>query len=152
MEHTTQKKKMRVFLFVIQLFLSPMLFERRLKYLCSLCDEFTRLCGVSCFVFESSRRSSLSSSSFVSIGSGERQQSSRLRGFVEDRNERIQRGKRPRLPIKTDIVFFSLSLSFLSLFLSRSTTKRITKRGENVVRERGFRRGVRGGHDPDGWF
>jgi hypothetical protein len=36
---------------VIRLFLSPM-FERRLKYLCSLCDEFTRLCGVSCFVFE----------------------------------------------------------------------------------------------------
>ena len=97
-------------LFVIQLFLSPM-FERRLKYLCSLCDEFTRLCGVSCFVFELSWRSSLSSSSFVSIGSGERQQSGRLRGgFVEDRNERIQRGKRPRLLIKTDIVFFSLSL------------------------------------------
>lgn len=153
MEHTTQKKEMRVFLFVIQLFLSPMLFERRLKYLCSLCDEFTRLCGISCFVFESSRRSSLSSSSFVSIGSGERQQSGRLRGgFVEDRNERIQWGKRPRLLINTDVVFFSLSLSLNSLFLSRSTTKRITKRGENVVRERGFRRGVRGGHDPDGWF
>ena len=133
------------------------MFERRLKYLCSLCDEFTRLCGVSCFVFELSWRSSLPSSSFVSIGSGEKQQSGRLRGgFVEDRNERIQWGKRPRLLINTDIVFFSLSLSLSlslnSLFLSRSTTKRITKRGENFVRERGFRRGVRGGHDPDGWF
>ena len=115
MERATQKKEM----FVIQLFLSPMVFERRLKYLRSLCDEFTRLCGISCFVFESSRRSSLSSSSFVSIGSGERQQSGRLRGgFVEDRNERIQRGKRPRLPIKTDIVFFSLSLFKLSFSFS----------------------------------
>lgn len=131
MEHTTQKKEMRVFLFVIQLFLSPMLFERRLKYLCSLCDEFTRLCGVSCFVFESSRRSSLSSSSFVSIGSGERQQSGRLRGgFVEDRNERIQWGKRPRLLIKTDIVFFSLSLSLNSLFLSRLLKKDYKTRGK----------------------
>lgn len=69
-----------------------------------------------------------------------------------DRIERIQCGKRPRLLINTDVVFFSLSLSLNSLFLSRSTTKRITKRGENFVRERGFRRGVRGGHDPDGWF
>lgn len=93
--------------------------ERRLKYLCSLCDEFTRLCGVSCFVFELSWRSSLSSSSFVSIGSGERQQSGRLRGgFVEDRNERIQWGKRPKLLIKTDIVFFSLSLFKLSFSFS----------------------------------
>lgn len=66
------------FVCVIQLFLSPMFFVREtIKiYLCSLCEhEFTRLCGVSCFVFEFSRRSSLSSSSFVSIGSGERQQS-----------------------------------------------------------------------------
>ena len=130
MEHTTQKKEMRVFLFVIQLFLSPMLFERRLKYLCSLCDEFTRLCGISCFVFESSRRSSLSSSSFVSIGSGERQQSSRLRGFVEDRNERIQWGKRPRLPINTDIVFFSLSLFSLSFSFSLNDEKDYKTRGK----------------------
>ena len=116
--HDTEERDESL-LFVIQLFLSPMVFERRLKYLRSLCDEFTRLCGVSCFVFESSRRSSLSSSSFVSIGSGERQQSGRLRGgFVEDRNERIQRGKRPRLPIKTDIVFFSLSLFKLSFSFS----------------------------------
>jgi len=107
------RKKRELFLFgdVIRLFLSPMMFfERRLKYLCSLCDEFTRLCGVTCFVFELSWRSSLPSSSFVSIGSGEKQQSGRLRGVVEDRNERIQWGKRPRLLINTDIVFFSLSL------------------------------------------
>ena len=65
------------------------------------------------------RRSSLSSSSFVSIGSGERQQSGRPRGgFVEDRNERIQRGKRTRLLRKTDIVFFSLSLFKLSFSFS----------------------------------
>ena len=69
------------------------------------------------------RRSSLSSSSFVSIGSGERQQSGRPRGgFVEDRNERIQRGKRPRLLRKTDIVFFSLSLSLFKLSFSFSLT------------------------------
>lgn len=56
----------------------------------------------------------------VSIGSGERQQSGRPRGgFVEDRNyERIQRGKRPRLLRKTDIVFFSLSLFKLSFSFS----------------------------------
>lgn len=48
-----EERERELFLFgdVIRLFLSPM-FERRLKYLCSLCDEFTRLCGVSCFVFE----------------------------------------------------------------------------------------------------
>ena len=57
------------FVCVIQLFLSPMFFVREtIKiYLCSLCEhEFTRLCGVSCFVFEFSRRSSLSSSSLLS--------------------------------------------------------------------------------------
>ena len=59
----------------------------------------------------------------VSIGSGERQQTGRPRGgFVEDRNERIQRGKRPRLLRKTDIVFFSLSLSLFKLSFSFSLT------------------------------
>ena len=125
--HETREKEMRAsFVCVIQLFLSPMFFVREtIKiYLCSLiCDEFTRLCGITRFVFEFSRRSSLSSSSFVSIGSGERQQSGRPRGgFVEDRNERIQRGKRPRLLRKTDIVFFSLSLSLFKLSFSFSLT------------------------------
>ena len=108
------RKKRELFLFgdVIRLFLSPMMFfERRLKYLCSLCDEFTRgFVGLPVSFLSHRRRSSLSSSSFVSIGSGEKQQSGRLRGVVEDRNERIQWGKRPRLLINTDIVFFSLSL------------------------------------------
>ena len=58
MEHTreTREKETRAsFVCVIQLFLSPMFFVREtIKiYLCSLiCDEFTRLCGVTRFVFE----------------------------------------------------------------------------------------------------
>ena len=54
--HETREKEMRAsFVCVIQLFLSPMFFVREtIKiYLCSLiCDEFTRLCGVTRFVFE----------------------------------------------------------------------------------------------------
>ena len=52
----------------------------------------------------------------------------------------------------------SLSLSFsLCLCLSLSLRdvwkpRRITKRGEDIVRERRFRRGFRGRHDPHGWF
>ena len=115
--HETREKELREsFVCVIQLFLSPMfLFERRLKYLLRslICDEFTRgFVGLPVsFLSYIVAFFSLFFVVVVSIGSGERQQSGRLRGgFVEDRNERIQWGKRPRLLIKTDIVFFSLSL------------------------------------------
>ena len=114
--HATREKEMRAsFVCVIQLFLSPMFFVREtIKiYLCSLCDEFTRgFVGLPVsFLSYIVAFFSLFFVVVVSIGSGERQQSGRPRGgFVEDRNERIQRGKRPRLLRKTDIVFFSLSL------------------------------------------
>ena len=86
----------------------------------SLRRVYERLCGVTRFVFEFIVAFfSLFFVVVVSIGSGERQQSGRPRGgFVEDRNERIQRGKRPRLLRKTDIVFFSLSLFKLSFSFS----------------------------------
>lgn len=65
-----------------------------------------------------------------SIGLGERQQSSGLRGVVEDRNERIQWGKRRRLLINTDIVFFSLSLFKLSFSFSLNNKKDYKTRGK----------------------
>ena len=47
-----------------------------------------------------------------------------------DRIERIQCGKRPRLLINTDVVFFSLSLSLNSLFLPRLLKKDYKTRGK----------------------